>query len=631
MRELWAFLVLSIWSLLLWSDHGFAKPVSQILAARQNRLSPSQEASHFPTPALLEHDKRSPGGFVSKLPGLGSDGPKYVFRGVRGMPPAEIKRRGGLLPNNGNPRSLSSDAYKLVHHLHDAKNVHGKDSAYVSTTTSFEVAAWFAQPGGYVYVIKTTPNMVPVESSVVPYPLRWEREYSALGGVVFEQIAECVQLPANMKPDFIDVVKAKDASKNMDQYRDLVKQGVLKSENSELQYDKKRFGKMSASAGQPQLAGHKAGAADWDKAPYDKLDRDKPTWEYAHEFMESIGAGQGWSDKFPLFQNPEHEAKIKADQKAKQERQQQQEQPALSTSEDVAPVEQESSTGMGLGEFLYDISPAKPFGDLVEAIRTDEPVSAGEWLGILGDIGLEVLAWTPTPAAVGVRALRFARTGYKASQAIKRGVDVARSATRVVKEARRISARLDAKLETVEVKVPTSPSTPPVTQPVARIAKIADKVKVPKTAAPASAEGASGSGLSPKKMDQLLEELQNLHVHDEPIVPVMMEVVKNAGKRVKLPKQPVPMLAERSALGSAGQSLADRLQEWAATKERGEKAPLKLLLDIIEGVNKKLGAGEGEQESFLDNDLLWGMFEAKFNNMTLEAEREPRHSVTMVG
>lgn len=627
MRDRWAFLFLSfIWSLLLWNHHGFAKPLSLAIAAWPGLPSHSQ------TPALLGHAKRSPGGAFSRELASQANGPKYVFRGVRGMPPAEIKKRGGLLPNNVDPSSLSSDAYKLVHHLHDVKNVHGKDSAYVSTTSSFDVAAWFAQPGGYVYVIKTTPNMVPVESSVDPYPLPWEREYSALGGVVFEQIAECVRLPDGdriqtpAKPNFKDKVKGEDVSKNMDRYRNLIKQGVLRPDNGELQYDKKRFGKMSASPGQPQLAGHGADDAAWSKAPYDKLDKSKPTWEYAHDFMESIGAAQGWSDRCPLFQNPAHEAKIRADRKKKQLLQ-----TAQSTSKEVAPLDEESSSDVGVGDLLYEMSPAKPFGDLVEAVRTDKPVSAGEWLGILGSIGLEVLAWAPTPAAVGIRALSFARIGYKASQAIKKGLGVAKAAGRAIKGAARVSSRLDARLETVEVKVPSTPAAPPVTQPVVKIAKMADKVKVRKTAAPASAEGASGSGLSSNSIDQMLEKLKELHVPDEPIVPVMMEVVKDAGKRVKLSKKPVSVLAERTAPGSDGQNLAALLQECAAFMERGERVPLELLSRTIDGVSKKLGAGEGDDESFLDNDLLWGMLEDKFDNATAGAEEEleePRASDT---
>lgn len=526
-----------------------------------------------------------------------------MFRGVKAdMPPDVVKKRGGLFPNNADPTSLTADAYRVVYHQKDEKNEFGKNSAYASTSSSLDVAAWFAQPGGYIYVIKSTPNMFPVESTVDSNPLPWEREYTALGGVQFEQIAECFYIPPDAKLNLPEEPQWKlktqeDVSRNMDSLRDLVKQGALQPRNEELNYDKK-FDLQSASPGQPQLAGYIPGDDALEKEQFSHVDPEKPTWRYAKEFMDSIGAGQGWSTRFPLFKNPIHVAAIR----------EQEEKGVEGATKDVAATAE--SSGVNVQDLLYDMSPVKPFADLVDAIRSEREVSVGEWLGVLGGVSLEILAWAPTPAAVGVRALRFARAGYKASQAIKKGVKAAEGINQVatagrirgaIQKADHVSAVLETKLDTVEVKVPSSPSTPPVKQPVGKITKLADKVKVDKVAG----QGEQGtSALSPEALEKMLKQLEEIQVPNDPVVPVMMQVVKEAGKKSK---KPMPALAERSSPGRE-RSLADSLQQFAAAKLAAELVPLGALDDILDKVEEKLGLAVGEYQaydSFLKADGLW--------------------------
>ncbi|PHH90837.1 putative enterotoxin [Cordyceps sp. RAO-2017] len=243
--------------------------------------------------------------FPSKLGKAAERPPRYVFRGVHeDLPPERVMQQGGLLPNVADPRTLSPNSYQLLYHLEDG---HGEESAYVSTSTSFEVAASYARPGGYVYVVKTTPNMVPIEYSIDRYFTRWEREYAALGGLQDGQIVDCLQMPAagadwdveELVPFFWD--EGEDVSLNTLQPKRLLKDGLVEARREHLRYDHVRFEPMSASPGQPQLAGFAPTSGLWNKAALKRFDRHRPAWQHARDFMEAIGTPDGWSPRFPLF------------------------------------------------------------------------------------------------------------------------------------------------------------------------------------------------------------------------------------------------------------------------------------------------------------------------------------------
>ncbi|KJZ74701.1 hypothetical protein HIM_05818 [Hirsutella minnesotensis 3608] len=588
MRAPWTYWVLSfLWSLLLLNNSVLASPFNQTLLDAFEHFESKRQA------------------------GQASVIPKYVFRGVGpGMTPEKVKLMGGLFPNNRNPASLDSDAYRLTYHLDDAENDFGKNSAYASASSSIDVATYFAKKGGWVYTIKTTPNMVPIASSVYHNKFPWEREYAALGGIKFEQILECAYIPKDStieipeKPDFKSN-PVEDVSQNMEKYRQLLKDGQLLLRNEEITYNQE-YESQTASAGQPQLAGYIPGVdlEALESELYRSIDAQKPAWKYAREFLKSIGKPNGWSARFPLFRFPAHAEAIKQEEQEAQQ----------GTSQGAATTEG-TSTGEVVADVLYEMSPVKPFADLVDAIRSDREVPVNEWLGILGEVGLEVLAWTPTPAAPGIRALKFARAGFKASEAIKKGIKIARGTSRAVKAAERISTGLDKKLNTVEVKVPTSPagaSAPAsevnaAVQPVSKIAKAASEAKVPKT--PSSAPGTSKT--SAEDLDRMMEQLEGIKVPDDPVVPVMIEVVKEAGKKIK---KPTPAIAERSTVSPA-EKLAIHLENLQAAQKNESQVPLEDLNGILEAVEEKLrlASGQPEVESFLDNELLWGMLVDKFD------------------
>lgn len=203
-----------------------------------------------------------------------------VFRGTE-VPPETIKAQGGFVPNDrGQPQT--DYTFGLKSHAEG-----GNSTMYTSTTTDFKVANYFAYwfsgsgPTRYIYQIKTTPNMIDLTQSGYS-----EAEYSALGGILFDQVMQWVELgpidPSDeayfKKPQVFDTYDAFKLARN----KTWVKNSA---------YNAAKYEKLSVSPFQPQL--EEPRSAD-DQSGYKTLE------QYAIEFMNKVGAVVGWDGKFPL-------------------------------------------------------------------------------------------------------------------------------------------------------------------------------------------------------------------------------------------------------------------------------------------------------------------------------------------
>ncbi|KAM4065447.1 hypothetical protein HRG_004238 [Hirsutella rhossiliensis] len=75
---------------------------------------------------------------------------------------------------------------------------------------------------------------------------------------------------------------------------------------------------------------------------------------------------------------------------------------------------------VAIQDALWELSPAAPFKDWYNKITSDEEVGVWGWLGVTFEIGLEVLAWVPTPAAPAARIFKIGRTAYKVMKLLKK-------------------------------------------------------------------------------------------------------------------------------------------------------------------------------------------------------------------
>ncbi|PHH89146.1 putative enterotoxin [Cordyceps sp. RAO-2017] len=130
-------------------------------------------------------------------------GPEFVFRGDS-REPETIKAEGGWLPW-ARPE-LSGRAYGLLNHERDERDALGRrDSVYVSTTTSFDVAARYAalnvrrNAAGrtYIYYLHASPNLVDVNGALANETrFWWQREFAAMGGLRWSQVVGWVRVDA---------------------------------------------------------------------------------------------------------------------------------------------------------------------------------------------------------------------------------------------------------------------------------------------------------------------------------------------------------------------------------------------------------------------------------------------------
>ncbi|KAK2606461.1 hypothetical protein QQS21_003154 [Conoideocrella luteorostrata] len=207
--------------------------------------------------------------------------PKKVYRGSP-MSPEQVRALGGFIPR-GVGEATSNDTFSLRNH-HRGNN----PTAYTSTSRSFGVGLGYSvkHGDGWVYKIHATPNMIDMDGSNFRLDHAHEEEFSALGGVLFNQIQAWMFIPSTITAGGVtveDVVKYHDFETFAGQYPN-----YTWTENIGYNH---RYDFLHASHGQPQLAGDK----------YNKfLHKSKTLEEYAAEFMNKNGCPVGWDGKFPL-------------------------------------------------------------------------------------------------------------------------------------------------------------------------------------------------------------------------------------------------------------------------------------------------------------------------------------------
>ncbi|OAA39772.1 Heat-labile enterotoxin, A chain [Beauveria brongniartii RCEF 3172] len=212
--------------------------------------------------------------------------PTVVYRGS-GSSPDSVKERGGFIPRaRDESEPVSNTTFGLQsHHIGD------KRTMYTSTTRNVLMGATFALQsleGGWVYKIHPTPNMIDLNESGFEIRFKREEEFSALGGVRYDQIEGWAEV--TYKGLIAAGMDKGDVQSLVDMYKP---QGPMPALNftANPDYNAKKYDGLSASPGQPQLAGDEANLAKYNE---------KTLEGYAIEFMEKNGGPVGFDGKFPL-------------------------------------------------------------------------------------------------------------------------------------------------------------------------------------------------------------------------------------------------------------------------------------------------------------------------------------------
>ncbi|EGX91273.1 hypothetical protein CCM_05431 [Cordyceps militaris CM01] len=212
--------------------------------------------------------------------------PTVLYRGS-GNSPEFVKELGGFIPRDreGGGEPITNATFGLrSHHIGENRTL------YTSTTRDIVMGAAFAlqtDVHGWVYQIHPTPNMIDLNESGFEIRFKREEEFSALGGILYNQIQA-----------WAEVSDSSLIAAGMDKgdVHQLVVMWPIKGQLPPLNftanpdYDTKYDG-LSASPGQPQLAGDEANLAKFNE---------KTLEGYAIEFMEKNGGPVGWDGKFPL-------------------------------------------------------------------------------------------------------------------------------------------------------------------------------------------------------------------------------------------------------------------------------------------------------------------------------------------
>ncbi|KAM3426205.1 hypothetical protein MY4824_010061 [Beauveria thailandica] len=211
----------------------------------------------FAPPQRPEHGHAD---VTGRLSGRAEPLPTVVYRGSASIPET-IKERGGFIPRpRADDEPLSNKTFGLRNHHLGGRTMYTSTSRNVDVAVSFAQSNW--QSSAWVYKIHSTPNMIDLNDSGFQLLFPGEEEFVALGGVRYDQIeawapASNGDLNFTVNPDFAS----------------------------------NKYEGLSASPGQPQLAG--------DQANLDKYN-EKTLEEYAIEFMEKNGGPVGFDGTFPL-------------------------------------------------------------------------------------------------------------------------------------------------------------------------------------------------------------------------------------------------------------------------------------------------------------------------------------------
>ncbi|RCI17422.1 putative heat-labile enterotoxin [Ophiocordyceps polyrhachis-furcata BCC 54312] len=265
---------------------------------------------------------------TSKWP-LTTDGsspsPLFLFRGD-GRGPDAIRAEGGWLPWAIAERSAK--AFGLVNHEKDIKFAKGqRDTVYVSTTTSFDVAARYALINAkngketYVYYIHASPNIVDLNRSLGNETrFWWQREFSAMGGIRWSQVVGWLRIDSGFFDAYNYSVPdcGSEHLSNQFFHQHLGQQASHEPFFAHSpDYCRARWMRFAAGGWEPQLAGFaedegafvKENKPLWFRAvePWKQAQK-KSTKQHAYEFMERTKEATGWRGDFPLFRKEEPEA-----------------------------------------------------------------------------------------------------------------------------------------------------------------------------------------------------------------------------------------------------------------------------------------------------------------------------------
>ncbi|KAM3503400.1 hypothetical protein MY10362_004224 [Beauveria mimosiformis] len=210
--------------------------------------------------------------------------PKVVYCGEHRAPEA-LRQLHGIPTEFKGP--TTNESYSLETHHWGIGHIH---SAYTSTTTSFGVAFGYSLKdnagNGWVYKIHPTPNMIDMDSSEFPLMYAIEDEFSALGGVRWDQIEAWMEIPLNSTGPRVTVGEIHEYRKEEAYMAKFPETKWIKNKDYNPRYDG-----LAVSGGQPQLAG--------DSLNLEKY-KEKTLEQWAIEFMDKNGGPVGWTGAFPL-------------------------------------------------------------------------------------------------------------------------------------------------------------------------------------------------------------------------------------------------------------------------------------------------------------------------------------------
>ncbi|PHH66273.1 putative enterotoxin [Ophiocordyceps australis] len=223
--------------------------------------------------------------------------PFWVFRG-EWRSPTTLKAQGGFIPYSISPPT--EKGYGLLNHQQNkVLDAQGhKDTVYVSTSALFDAAAKFActmSNGGYllggrnrfVYLIHASPNMISMTESLLQFDdFPGEEEFTAMGGILWEQVYGWVRLPDTYRA--IDPEKTRHGHSS---FYDMVRGHF--SFNPD--YNSNKFKDQPASGGQFRLAG--VPKSEWPWSHYQQ----KSMRDAALDFMDQVGWVVDWQGDFPLI------------------------------------------------------------------------------------------------------------------------------------------------------------------------------------------------------------------------------------------------------------------------------------------------------------------------------------------
>ncbi|KJZ72499.1 hypothetical protein HIM_08168 [Hirsutella minnesotensis 3608] len=229
----------------------------------------------------------APSGQASALESRQRPLPTILYRGDP-RSPEELRKIGGMPPEFDGPTTDTSYSL-LAHHKGEGKVA----SAYASTSKSFSIALAYAvgknygatPSDGWVYWVHPTPNMIDMDDSDFVKVYGLEEEFSAMGGIRWDQVEAYIKLPQNITDGFL-----KTYVRGWRTFEGFSRQFPDMKWVKNKDYDP-RYDRYAPSPGQPQLAG--------DDLSLDRYWRNSLE-EHAIEFMKRNGGPVEWNGRVPM-------------------------------------------------------------------------------------------------------------------------------------------------------------------------------------------------------------------------------------------------------------------------------------------------------------------------------------------